>query len=101
MARKITMFELHFDGINLGGARGDASDRADEEYEMYDDEGDEYGESRRGFRGRRVLAVAGVFVLAAFIRSRVAGRVRARMNDDGDVVIEDVDSDEPEVVTVD
>lgn len=98
MARKITMFELHFDGINLGGARGDASDRADEEYEMYDDEADE---SRRGFRGRRVLAVAGVFVLAAFIRSRVAGRVRARMNDDGDVVIEDVDSDEPEVVTVD
>jgi hypothetical protein len=93
------MFELHFDGINFGGARGSSADSEYDEYDEYD--AHEAEDASRRSRGRRVFAVVAAVVVAAALRRGVAGRIRSRTSDEADVIVEDGDSDAPEPVTVD
>ena len=87
MARKITLFELHFDGINFGFGGGEPSEDVDLEL---GDEADRVGR-RTPPRARRVFAIVGAVVLASVVRRRLAGRVRGKMSEDRDIAIEEVD----------
>jgi len=100
MARKITLFELHFDGINFGFGGGEPSEDVD--LELADEA--ERGDRRTPPRARRVFAIVGAVVLASVVRRRLAGRVRGKMSEvseDRDIAIEEVDGydDGPEQQT--
>jgi hypothetical protein len=91
MARKITMFELHVDGVQIGPARlggrrdeeGDGEDvaeeRGDQEAVAEDVEGPRPEEG--GSPVPRVLAVVGGIVVGVAVGRRVVRRVRGRGRD--------------------
>lgn len=70
MARKITLFELHFDGARFGPSIGSASE--DEESGSMDGESEYEEEATEeesgGSRLRPVLAIAGVILLVVAAR---------------------------------
>jgi hypothetical protein len=87
MARKITLFELHVDGINFGA--GDAKPADDGDMELADVA--ERADRRVPPRARRAFAIVGAVVLASVVRRRLAGRVRGNESEERDIAIEEVD----------
>ena len=80
MARKITMFELHFDGVQIGPARlGGRRDEEREEAQVDEEVADDIEGPRPeegGSRVPRVLAAVGGVVVGIAVGRRLVRRVR-------------------------
>lgn len=86
MARKITMFELHFDGARFGPSFGSESEEEGESVDVesdYDDEYDSSEDESGGSKLKPLLAVAGVVLLVTAAR-----RIAKRRRSEGDYGIE-------------
>jgi hypothetical protein len=87
MARKITMFELHFDGIHFGSPGDEKADAAEQAVDPADADGETSGRSRV----RPALAAVGA--LAVVSAAGVMAARRFRGGDDDDFGFDEPDHD--------
>ncbi|MFC7132542.1 MULTISPECIES: hypothetical protein [Salinibaculum] len=100
MARKITLFELHFDAIHFGTNFGDAN--ADEE--TVDESAEDVPAESPSGRSVPVVPLVGGVVVAAVVGRRAVRRIRrARSDEASDVSIEmdESEADAPVEAVVD
>ena len=95
MARKLTMFELHFDGVHFGSpatkaADGDSSDdeTTDEEAERRHELDEVVGEES-GSRLRSLLFVVGTLAIGTAVGRIVVRQLRERDVEHGDEIEHD------------
>ncbi len=93
MARKLTVFELHFDGIQIGGsADGTTRDVADDAEDDATEAGPVEDEGGRSVGGT-VLALLATVLVVSYVASKVAKRFDGEEYE-ADVAIEAVEDGE-------
>lgn len=93
MTRKLTMFELHFDGIQIGGSGdGTTRDVADDAEDEATEAGPVEDEGGRSV-GRTVLALLATGLVVSYVASKVAKRFDD-VEHEADVAIEEIEDGE-------
>ena len=92
MARKITLFELHFDAIHFGTNFGDAN----AEEETVDESAEDVPAESPSGRSVPVVPLVGGVVVAAVVGRRAVRRIRRARSDEASASDVSIEMDESE-----